>query len=385
MASVVVASPSNAAGPALEFHEGPVNSSQRVVGLGGAFVAVAEGAEAHLVNPASFALRPLLAKKRWYDWDFGMSVFSGLGTAVNLDQNQLGARADSAQLSQIGFNLKFGRLGVGFHMRSQEYALRVTPKERLPATFQLQQSFGGFGLAYAFGDGEWVLGTVMGLGTGGLAHSSSPAELKLGSSLGFHNFGFVHAPLRERWRIGGSLQLPVALRPQDFQGQPVTPPATLGNRATPSAILLPWQAAMGVAWMWGPRPLNQAPAFLSLDQKSQAIPRDYVMATADVVLTGPGNDAVGVQPYLAGLEAPLGRIGTPSVRLGLESEVLANRLTIRGGSYFEPSRYQGRLGRIHATGGADVRLTWGWDWRLSWCVDVAQGYVNSAFGLGFWY
>ncbi len=385
LAALLSAAAAQALGPTLEFYEGPVNSSQRVVGLGGAFAAVAEGAEAHLVNPAAFALRPLFAKKRWFDWDVGMSVFSGLGASVNLDQNRLGARADSARLSQIGFNLKFGRLGVGFHMRSQDYALRVTPRERLPATFDLQQSFGGFGLAYALGDGEWVLGTVMGLGTGQLSHSSGSAELRLGSPLGFHNFGFVHAPRGERWRIGGSLQLPVVLRPEDLQGDPVTPPETLGNRATPGAILLPWQAAMGLAWMWGRRPLNQLPGYLEPAGSPSAVARDYVLATADLVLTGPGNGAVGVQPYLAGLSAPIGRIGTPSVRAGVESEVLANRLVLRGGSYFEPSRYQGSLGRVHATGGADVRLTWGWDWRITWCFDIAQGYVNSAFGLGLWH
>lgn len=377
--------PAVAQGPTLEFHEGPVNSSQRVVGLGGAFAAVAEGAEAHLVNPASFAVRPLTASKRWYDWDFGMSIFSGLGSSVDLDQNHLGARADAAQLSQLGFNLKFGRLGVGFHLRSQDYTLRVTSKQRPEARFDFQQSFGGFGFAYALADGEWVLGTVLGLGTSRLSDSSSPEELRLGSPLGFHNFGFVHAPRGEQWRIGGSLQLPVALRPQDVAGNPITAPAMLGHRATPSAILLPWQAAVGVAWMWGRRPLNQLPAYLDTAAIRGKFPRDYVMVTADLVLTGPGNDAVGVQPYLAGLSAPIGRVGTPSLRAGAESEVIDNRLAVRAGSYFEPSRYQGYLGRVHATGGADVRLTLGWNWRISWCFDVAQGYVNSAFGLGLWH
>ncbi len=72
------------------------------------------------------------------------------------------------------------------------------------------------------------------------------------------------------------------------------------------------------------------------------------------------------------------------MRAGAESEIMPNRLTVRGGSYLEPSRFK-RWPRLHLTGGADVRVTVYWDWRITLAVDFASAYRNTAIGLGFWH
>ena len=52
-----------AADPAyqLEVFQGPVVSSQRVVGMGGAYIGLAEGVAGHLDNPAAFAVRSVFS------------------------------------------------------------------------------------------------------------------------------------------------------------------------------------------------------------------------------------------------------------------------------------------------------------------------------------
>jgi hypothetical protein len=71
--------------------------------------------------------------------------------------------------------------------------------------------------------------------------------------------------------------------------------------------------------------------------------------------------------------------------VGVESEVLPNRIALRAGTYFEPSRYQTSAGRLHMTGGADLRVDVGLAWKLSVVFDVAPGWVNTSAGLGLWH
>jgi hypothetical protein len=382
----------------VEYHEGPVNSSQRVIGLGGAFVSVGEGADAHLVNPAAFALRSPFFGNDWFDWDVALSVFSVLGGENDLDQSRHGEALDLAQLGQIGFNVKLGRLGLGFHMRSQDLRLRVPgggppdPVTAAPtdAWYAWVQRFGGLGLAWALDEGQLVLGTVLSLGTADLAHTGSGAALHLSSQLEFGHWGLVWAPRGEPWRAGLALRMPVTMRPVDALGQPVPAPSTLGALVPPAGIRLPWQVAVGASWMRGARPYNLRPSYGALPlpagaTAAEAIPRDYLLLSADLVLTGPGAGALAAQSYLAGVGEPARYGASVSLRAGAEREWLPDRLTLRAGSYYDPSRYTGELGRLHLTGGLDLRLTLGWKWRLGWCFDVASRYRNTAFGLGFWH
>src|SRR5687767_9664108 len=56
--------------------QGPVTGSTRVIGLGGAFVAVAEGGDGVAVNPASVAVR---LPYSWNRWDSGFSIDFAIG------------------------------------------------------------------------------------------------------------------------------------------------------------------------------------------------------------------------------------------------------------------------------------------------------------------
>ena len=378
------------AAPRIEFFEGPINSSQRVVGLGGAFTSVGEGAEAHLVNPASFGVRTAFSRTSWYDWDFGLSAFSVIGKQIDIDQSGNRARVDSAQLAQAGFNLKFGRFATGLHVRSQNLTLAVNDvitQRQIPYSFE--HTFGGYGFAWSFARGEWVAGAVLSIGTATLAFGGSqPGSVKFQSAAGFHSLGLLHAPHGERWRAGLALQTGLDLRAVDALGQAIVPAGKVGLLDTPELIHTPWQASMGMSYMTGARPFNLPTAVaadLPQGPTGTQIPRHYTLFSADVVVNGPTGNAISAASYLAQQPLKAGQTGTISVRGGVESEIWANRLAVRLGSYYEPSRYAGAWGRGHLTGGFDVRLTLIWDWKISYCFDFARGYNNSALGLGFWH
>jgi hypothetical protein len=83
-----------------------------------------------------------------------------------------------------------------------------------------------------------------------------------------------------------------------------------------------------------------------------------------------------------------------SPRLGLESEVIAERLILRAGSYLEPARSGFANARVHATFGGDIKL-FHWDvfglirefdgWTFSTAVDGAKNYLNTSFSIVFWH
>lgn len=382
---LLFAGPARATQPVVEFYEGTVNSSERVVGMGGAFVAVADGAEGHLVNPAAFAVRPTFGRGDWFDWDFAFSaftVFGGVGT--NLDQSQAAAQLDFAQLLQIGADLKFGQFATGVHVRSQELRLVAQTRDR-PVTYQIHQAFGGYGFGYGFADGQLTLGGVLSLGTTDLNASNA---VHFESSVGFRSLGAVYAPHGERWRIGATVQPTVTMYATGTSASNGALPDHLGALDTPAAIVTPWQAAAGWSYMIGPRAYNEPTTYhLSAAQaaKLPPMPRHYTLLAADVVLFGAVPGAISAQSYLVAQPLSAGRTVSAGLRVGGESEIWANRLALRAGTYYEPSRYDRQFGRLHATAGFDLRVTVWWDWKISYCVDLASGYNNSALGFGFWH
>jgi hypothetical protein len=78
------------------------------------------------------------------------------------------------------------------------------------------------------------------------------------------------------------------------------------------------------------------------------------------------------------------------VRGGLEYEWLPGRLRLRAGSYWEPNRFEGVPGRLHATMGIEGRAlefeAWGRHrGRLTLTADLAAGYRNIGVSIGFWH
>jgi hypothetical protein len=138
-------------------------------------------------------------------------------------------------------------------------------------------------------------------------------------------------------------------------------------------------------------------------------PRDYLLVTADLVVTGPVARGVSIERFLGqGYTqdgGPCHAVGSGesinfSPRVGLEIEPVPKWMHVRFGSYYEPNRFRyqpeacnDRIGRQHFTFGADVKTfstTW-WGlvnevtYKIQAYGDLAPRYQSFGAGFGVWY
>jgi hypothetical protein len=390
----------------IDFFQGPIVNSQRAVGLGGAFVGIADGLDGHLSNPAAFAVRQPFFGNDWFDFDFGTSAYTVLGD-VDYDLSGHPGRLTSATAEQGGFNLKFGRLGVGVHFMAQQFGLTVDLDSANPANprrsgtsgasgnaakptaFAYSQGFGGVGLAYALRDGELVIGTLLGVGTAKITSLHTGESVDLASSVYPGSFGVLFAPRGLPYRIGMSWRLKLEMTQENVETSSDRKVTQLGGLNVPDAALMGAAFDLGMSWMFGRRTYNIRPSYgdepLPAGAKQlKDIARPYVLVSGAISIAGPVPDGVGVAAYLTSERQASGQNSVVSVRGGAESEIIDNRLVVRGGSYIEPSRFA-RVPRLHVTMGGDVRVNFYWDWRVTLSLDFAANYRNSSLGLGFWH
>jgi hypothetical protein len=130
-------------------------------------------------------------------------------------------------------------------------------------------------------------------------------------------------------------------------------------------------------------------------------PREHLLLTAELLVTGPVRDGVSVQGFLGqyfGTERGANLVGSAgatvnfSPRFGVEGEPIPDRVHTRLGSYYEPYRFGQRVGRQHFTFGADVKL-FGTTWfglfpellyKLQASADLAPRYQSFSLGAGAW-
>jgi hypothetical protein len=128
-----------------------------------------------------------------------------------------------------------------------------------------------------------------------------------------------------------------------------------------------------------------------LKARHAALPRERVLLSASVLLSGPVKNAVGVESMLTQTVRHSGERPAVTVRAGVEAEVLPTWLVVRGGSYLEPSRFRSATARVHGTCGFDLRVLEsevfglydeGTRFRISGAVDGARDYFGWSLGAG---
>ena len=79
---------------------GPINGSTRRIGLGGAFVSIADDTEGVAINPASSAIRMPYS---WSDWDYGFGIDFAIGAWLpkNDVYNQDGTQSEDAESESV--------------------------------------------------------------------------------------------------------------------------------------------------------------------------------------------------------------------------------------------------------------------------------------------
>jgi hypothetical protein len=382
---------------------GPVAGSTRQIGLGGAFVAIADDSEGVATNPAATAVR---LPYSWRAWDYGVGLDVSVGAW--LPKNDIYNQPDSGNVSKssalfgsAAAVLYYHHFGIGASAEAQSNAATRQDRAQGIAPTDLSANFGMVhaSLAYGFLDGQLLLGA--GPRLVGMSFDRNNSESGPLSTAGVGpEVGIVIKPIIAQWRVGAAVKSAITA---SVPGDPGSPPST---------VRVPWEAAFGFAYQFGPRSLN--PPFLTDRQLARSLaggqdPSDadvakagsllysrylerqhwYLLVSTEFALTERGGSPIFNEAGEDDARTPV-----VSPRLGVESEVVPRILRLRAGSYYEPARASGARGRLHATGGLDVRLfEWSifglfsefdW-WQLSLAADGARSYLNTSFSIGFWH
>ncbi len=374
-------------GQPLDTYWGPLLGDGRVVGMGGAFVGVAEGLGGAPVNPASVAQRRGDLDRTW-DGGFSFTYFvPPPGEVAHLDSGNDGrpdAGLSGIENLQLGVSGQAGRLGAGILGRAWAVqVIRPGTGEISVSTSEVALSVGWSGLADSLVAGVGLTATA---GETWLTTSSGARE-SLKFAAGAIRLGALWRPRGLPFRVGASFDPGGRARPtQPREGFPVT---------TPSSFAFPWIASAGASAWIGPNAAryNEPPALaLALHPDWGEGPpyqegaRAPVLVSAQLDVIGPTPGAVGIDAaFSAGEAVPSGRRPSLVPRAGAEWEAVQRWMRIRGGSYLEPSRTGTTSPRAHATFGMEGRIPfWPWDLQLALTGDVASRYRNVAMSIGFW-
>lgn len=358
----------------LEFTNGPVIASNRLIGLGGAFVSIAEGADSYLLNPASFAVRHRYAKDEFFDWDFSLYWLDEIPNRESSPEVGLNPGAvDASAYLGAGFGLHFGDFGLGFHVYNKEFAFTAQNGEEL----QLVQTYAVVGIGYTIRAIDLSLGIGATPATVSLQTSSLEDILRLEGT--GYSAGAQWAPTHQPYRIGAAFTTPV------FATEETLKPPEGSEYGAVSGMNVPSRIALGASWMGWERIYNPESTRGDVPGTPRSDGRRYVLVSADLSMELPTQDSISPVSFIENQPEASGREVSFTPRLGIESEFLANRLVARAGTYWEPSRVASHSGRLHGTFGGDLRVSVFWDWRLNFAVDFAPRYANFGLGIGFWH
>ncbi len=357
----------------LDTTRGPVASSSRIVGVGGAFTGIAEGVDAASLNSAALANRPERSTS-WFDYDFSLGFSLTPGSQVDLDGDGR-AVGDSSDLNLVdfGLSLQFDTLAIGILVKLISYQA-----DEIDLVAQQDVKLG---VAYAFGDGELLVGTGInvrsinvGAGDGGQEWDGPSIDVSL-----------LWRPELLPFRVGAQVRFGTAMVREDAN------PAFVLAQGEVRAVNAPVELAVGASYFIAADPERRYNTSLRQGhgKVSDALDSDlrYVLLTSDVVVTGATRNAHNVEGFVAGAPRRAGGTVTAAWHVGVESELVSNLLRARLGGYLEARRvHDGHATRPHGTGGMELRLFRLWEWQLkvSIAADIAAGYQNILFGIGFW-
>lgn len=383
----------------LDSGRGLVTGSTRRIGVGGAFVALADDSEGVAINPASVALRLPYSFNPW-DYGFGVDVAVGAWLPENDLYNQPSSSnpdQSTALFGSLAANVYYQHAGLGISAEAQRNAGSRTDRTQ-GIDSDLAANFGmvHLNLAYGFLDGQLLLGAGPRIVGMSFERQSSSGILSK-SGMGYAA-GIVIKPKVAQYRFAAAFKSHIEA---ELPGEAGSEPGT---------FQVPWEAAIGFAYQFGRRPFNPPLVTAIQTARNQTgkpeptpseikkaedelferyfrLQRRYVLISSELSLIE-GGGRLGFSS-LGANSAPI-----VSPRLGLETEIIAHHLRVRAGSYYEPALVDDATPRVHGTGGFDIRL-FRWDvfglidrfdyWQLSVAADAARAYLNTSFSIGFWH
>jgi hypothetical protein len=332
--------------------------------MGGAYVAIAEGVASLPDNPAGVAYRRAGSTGVWIaDGSLGVYAIQG----YDLDNNgNLSESHRGETLNTLGGLLQYRQWGLGAYLVSQNFIVEGSGEAQ-------EYSFGyGFvNLGFTSRSQEWtwgVGGRPVSLVARPAEGGSKLLELK-GSS---PNAGILWHPRRGPFRLGAAYN--GHLKDAEILPQDGALPRTVEGLIPPKKVVMPTVVTVGASYQF---------------DKKASWRHSPLLVSAQLNIMGRTPNAVGIESFLEQKIQWTGEKTTVGVHLGAEFEALPRRLRLRGGSYWEPSRYAGVPGRFHGTGGLELYL-FTVDFlgshrvSFSYAGDVSTNYFTQFFGLGFW-
>jgi hypothetical protein len=416
----------------IDLFTSPVLGPGRIVGMGGAHVAIATGIDGAAYNPAGYAER---AEKEidFFAFDITGGIwFSGFFRNNDFDNNRNKSisSADTVQLT-LGTRMQFANLGMGSSGLLRVYALKDSTGKATSDVALLTVRAGG---GYAFLDGGLVVGASMVFTAFDLSKSDKNRSLITFQGYGAEA-GVLLRPKRERYRIGAVVRTPIDSKAKNNS-------ATYDDdglkRAegfvVPSGVHVPWEIDIGFAYQFGERRTNipwrntstlarelreqiasgsyqppptygevpYPPLPADVEKAVEAAvenyregerryrrhqPRRYILLAADLLIYGKTPRGQSLSGFLRQTPEASGDHVAYSVRIGAESEIWQDRMKVRLGTYLEPSRVSWKYYRPHGTLGLEARLFdfWGWSARATATIDGAYKYFNWGFSVGLWW
>jgi hypothetical protein len=253
----------------VDLTETPVLASSRVIGLGGAYVAIAEGVEGMSQNPAAAAARTPWSYAH-FDHDLGagltfpstISQSDFFNTGKQRRTNLPPTKEGEFVFLDLAGAIQLGRWAAAVSVGLQQYGLQRASGTGgvQPDSFRAQiLLLHGMGAANFF-DGQLIIGAGVRSTVLQIVNTNAPPgeQRSLFSTAGLApEAGVLVRPNEEPFRVGAAFHSAITSTAAEVKNPP-DPPLYQSTDPLylPSQVTLPWDLNVGVAVQFGPRPLN---------------------------------------------------------------------------------------------------------------------------------
>jgi hypothetical protein len=267
----------------IDLYQGSISAGNRVMGLGGAYVAIAEDVDGDLQNPAGPAVRPFFSIEHFDYWlGLGLTFPAGLSKIDFFNSgSETGFRgaSDEPIFFTPALNLQWGSLGFGVTVELSNYRFEsdLSGETLAPDGASLAAALQTYHvqLANSFLDGQLVAGIGVRYVTMTLdaAAANGDTQTLFHTSGSGIEMGFVIRPNLQHFRIGAAFRTAIDTQP-GFSRSLL--PNTAGDIVVsndgsmlylPERVSLPWDVNVGAAVQFGKRPLN--PLSRTVDQVAE--------------------------------------------------------------------------------------------------------------------
>jgi hypothetical protein len=351
---------------AIDLYDGVALGNSATVAMGGASAANAFGTSGTLVNPSAPAVRRTTDTDSW-SWDYHFDYLNA-GLSDDYDNNGRTATDSGVAALTLGLGGRYHDWGIALTASSQNAPVDTLTGTTLRLRFAVAKWFPRWDLS---------IGLASDVAQFSVQGGAMPLFTIEGGGV---SAGATWVPYMQDFRIGA------AVTSQIIGGKVTTStcdPANCDGFILPDQVVSGGRIVVGGAYRWAPEPWNQLVGGTFRDERSLTL-------VGDLVITGPAPNGFGLEAFGEHELQRSGEHSSFSLRGGVEYEWLPGRLRLRGGSYWEPGRFEDVGGRLHGTFGVEVRVLEANVWgrrrgRITLTGDVAERYRNVGVSIGFWH